>query len=163
MHECADVGFPSHDRIGRAILTYFPPSSDTKFLEPEFILGQDIHRLSNWWSQYERCPETQRLHIHAYAEFKQTSRPRFNILDAIFKSHDFGWDCRTARKASAAQRQGAINYVHKFESRLDSVQPFTWSGNVCDAKFDPTFVPLPKKSKRKSRDDEIETMRLYIA
>ncbi|BAJ40167.1 putative replication-associated protein [Protobacilladnavirus tenuis] len=149
--------------ISRAILTYFPPTSDAKYLEPEFMLGQDIRRLSNWWSQYEKCPESGAVHIHAYAEFKRELRPRFNLLDELIRSHVDCWNCRTARKSSESQRQGAINYVHKFETRLDGFQPFTWPKNESNAKFDPSFVRTnSKQNKRKARDDAIEEQRQYI-
>lgn len=154
----------NNTRIGRAILTYFPLTSDTKFLEPEFILGQDnIHRVTNWWSQYELCPESSRLHIHAYVEFKQKCRPTFRTLDTIIRSHFDCWNCRTARKASTSQRQGAVNYVHKLETRLGSREPFTWPKNESDVKFDPSFVRTnSKNNKRKARDDAIEEQRQYI-
>lgn len=154
----------NNTRIGRAILTYFPTTSESKYLEPEFILGRTlVLRCSNWFSQYELCPETKRMHIHAYVEFKRDSRPRFNTLDDRFKSLDLGWNCRTARKTSESQRQGAVNYVHKLESRMDGFEPFTWSENDDkNLKFDPNFVPKTKKDKRKARDDAIEEQRQYI-
>nr|BAP99817.1 predicted replication-associated protein [Chaetoceros tenuissimus DNA virus type-II] len=155
---------PNNTKIGRAIFTYFPPTSESKYLEPEFILGRaHVHRLSNWFSQYELCPTTDRKHIHAYVEFKRTARPKFSLLNALFESHGLGWNVRTARKSSPSQRQGAVNYVHKFETRLDGAEPFTWSENEDkELKFDPSFARYSKKDKRKARDDAIEEQRQYI-
>jgi hypothetical protein len=148
------------NKVSRCILTYFPPNSNREWLEPDTFFLQCKNRINIWVSQFENCPDTGRLHCHAYVEFKHSYQPRFKTIRDCFQKHGFMVSIRLAKKSNTKQRQGAVNYVSHPDKRAPDCDPceaFFWEHNNPIVKFDPTCV-----NNKKRKADVTEEQRLHI-
>lgn len=150
------------NRIGRAILTYFPPNTDDKWLAPETIFGDSTRNtVMNWVAQFEECPETERLHVHAYVEFHNRARPKFHTLrqrlGAVIGKPG---NVRPSKRASKNQQECAVNYCTKPDGRLEGTEPLFWPQNKTNLSFQPKLIG--NKKDKKSRQDEKEEQVKYI-
>lgn len=146
-------------RVGRALLTYFPPEGEEAgdWLNPSYFF-QESHMPDNWVAQYELCPTTGQMHCHAYASWTASNRMRFNTLrEAIVKSgyKDVRVHIRLPRSTSKRATQCAINYCTDPSKRMPGTESVTFG----PAKW--AFDEKTSRTKRK-RDDEKEEQRLHI-
>ena len=155
-----ETALNGRNKIGRAILTFFPPNNHRNWLLPETFFPHVKESFSIWVAQFENCPETGKLHVHVYVEFKNTHRMRFNTVRDHFGKHGLVVSIRLAKKANAKQRQGGVNYCSHPDKRAPDCEPveaYFWPDNNPQVTFDPTMV-----SDKKRKRDGIEEMRQYI-
>jgi len=142
-----------NNMISRCILTAFVPDTDPKWLQPTTWFEEK--RIGLWCGQFEECPETERLHIHIYVEFKHQFRLRWNtIRNTIERVSGKPGNIAAAKKVSAKQRQGAVNYVLK-PDRMFETEPFIWEHNKVEVCFKPDAVKKQKRSKTDEREEQV--------
>lgn len=160
-------GENEHDgknKISRCILTFFPPHASPDWLSPDMFFAEPQQHINIWVSQFEKCPETTKLHVHVYVEFNNNYRPRFNTIKQLFQRHGFEVSIRLSKRNNNRQRQGGVNYCSHPEKRatdLDVKEAFFWKYNNPLVKFDPTFV-TSKANDKKRKADQVEEQRQYI-
>lgn len=163
-------GFESFEdkrkKIRRCMLTIFPIDDDPKWLDPYTYWKHADSVLNIWCGQFEICPDTQRLHAHIYLEFKNTKPVRFTTLTRLFRdilgTHI---NVKNPTKTNNTQRQGAVNYVTKINTRHPDHEPYYWSENNPKVAFDESFNKFKSRrseKKESSKSEDIEDMRLWI-
>lgn len=141
--------------ISRCILTAFPPDLDPKWLQPRTFFEE--HKIAIWCGQFEICPQTDRLHVHFYIEFKHAHRMRFNSLKSVIeKATGKPGDIQLPRRISKKQRQCAINYVLKPDGIADDTTPFIWADNKFPVAYDPSLRKKSAKSKQDLDKERID-------
>nr|QKY77691.1 replication associated protein [Haslea ostrearia associated bacilladnavirus] len=158
---------PGRDKIRRCMITIFPVDDEMKWLDPHTYFQNPNRTLQIWCGQFEKGGDTGKLHAHIYMEFKNDTPKRFGTLASLFKSktgcHP---NIQVPKKSSLNQRQGAVNYVSKVETRVEGHEPYFWGGNSPKVAFDQkvwekrTDKPSSDRSSKKS--DEVEAQRLHI-
>lgn len=149
------------NKIGRCILTMFVPDTDDKWIQPEtYWASSSTNVLQNWVAQFEECPTTERLHVQAYAEFNHENRPRFNELKVMIRrvtgTHG---NIAVAKRASLKQRDSAVNYCMKPDSRYHGSNPFVWGHNQDLLAFNQELYdkrPSKKVSKEDLKDQQVD-------
>lgn len=153
-HSSSDGSF-----LRRALCTIFAPDADRKWLDPAtYFASTDNIRI--WVCQFERCPQTSRLHVQLYVEF--SGQMRFGQLRRAFADKCGGAvNVRSPRRASAHQRACGVNYCLKPDTRLEASDPMIWAGNAIPVAFDPDLYGK-RKSKKTKRDAEKEQQIAHI-
>ena len=136
----------NRSKISRCIITAFVPEVDDKFLKPEHWFQNPDH-VCNWVGQFEECPQTERLHVQIYVEFKHDHRPRFGMLKNLIRTiTGKPGDIAVSKVCTARQRQMAVNYCSKPFSRYHETTPFFWEKNKDNLRFD-------SKSYKNNKED----------
>jgi hypothetical protein len=154
-----DMVEPSNtrSRVARCIITAFVPEAHERWLQPLTWFPEDM--VLNWCGQLEECPTTERLHIHCYVEFKHAKRPKFcTIRNRIKQVTGKNGDVKCAKRSSARQRQGAVNYCLKDSGRLHGTNPFIWDHNHTELKS----RPFEKSKTKKTKEDVVAEQVDYI-
>jgi len=147
-------------KIGRCIVTIFPPDKDVKWLNPVTYFPVPENEISIWCGQFELAPTTDALHAHLYIEFvrEPDKRPRFSKLRNIFtKFFESTVNIKRSKLASNTQRQCAVNYVLDESKRAPMTNNFIWDGctetvGYCDVT----------KTNKTTKQTDTETQRLWI-
>ncbi|AXH73196.1 MAG: putative replication-associated protein [Bacilladnaviridae sp.] len=153
-------GTDRRQQISRAILTYFPDTVETIWLEPDTFFTDPKSLILNWVGQYEVCPSTAKLHVHIYVEFIHHARPRFEYLLQTWRHHGLAVNIRRSQRSSAVQRQGAVNYCTDDEKRKLETRVYLWPH--CSSPSKMVYSIAHAKPKTQSKDDKVEDMRVYI-
>jgi len=147
-------------RISRALLTLFPPTENDLYLRPETYFKTSI--FVNWCAKFEMCPDTNKLHVHAYVEFDTNKRPRFNALrQMLIAVIGINSNIRVPKRCNKNQRLCAVNYVLKPDTSTES-PPFIYPKNTFNMKFDVTLWEKRSKKTTKSKSDTTEEQLNYI-
>lgn len=148
----------SKTKIRRGIITIFPPNTDAVWLDPVTYFNNPEKKIDLWCGQFELAPTTDALHAHIYVEFSTEYRPRFSVVRNIFTKHfDSTVNIRRSQRASAKQRQCAINYVQDEFKRAPNSINYVWPG--CTV---PVGYCNDSKAKKKADVTDTETQRLWI-
>jgi hypothetical protein len=159
-HVCDEVDEEpkQNSKIGRCIITFFNVHPNIQHLEPELYFGESARTtVKNWCGQFEICPLTEAKHAHVYAEFFQDSRgdfrPRFTRLRQLFASHHDRVNIRVPKRTSNKQRQCAVNYCLKPETRMSEPEiQHIWKHNANPLKFDAELFDKKPASKEAKVD-----------
>jgi len=119
-----------------ALVTFFPPDSDEKWLLPETYF-EDTSVIKIWCGQFESATTTETLHGHIYVEFTHKHPQRFAAISKIF-TNAVGKQCnvKTPNRVSNKSRACAVNYVLKPGGRLPDSKEFIWPHNLVKVAFD---------------------------
>lgn len=148
------------NKIRRAILTYFPNNGHRDWLKPD-TFHFPPNSVRNWCAQFEECPETGTLHVHAYVEFKNGIR--FATLNNKIETHTGKHgNIQKADKCSEPQRQGAVNYCTNESKRKPDTEAYIWHANQDELKFDPKFVNNPNKRQKLSRASKADSQKKML-
>lgn len=155
-------GETGRNKVGRCLLTMFPPDTDAQWLMPEnYFFPKTQQIVSIWVAQFEHAPTTGKLHVQAYVEFVNSHRPRFNELKSIIKRvTGSAGNIQTAKRGSSKQRACAVNYCLKPSGRSPNTEPCIWKHNTTSVAFDEALFNnrVPKATKQ----DEKEAQLNYI-
>ncbi|UNI72585.1 MAG: replication associated protein [Avonheates virus SG2_28] len=143
-----------NNKIGKFILTAFPPDCDAKWLLPSTYFT-DTSVVENWCGQFETATTTQELHLHLYIELVNSKRMRFNQLRKLFaevigKGCDISRNKRTSNHAQAC----SVNYVLAPSKRADGTEPFIWEHNKKKLSFDESLWKERTTKQAKPTKDE---------
>ncbi|AQA27289.1 replication associated protein [Amphibola crenata associated bacilladnavirus 1] len=166
--ELTDYSEESNQRnkLGRCIVTLFPPDSEPKWLDPSTYYTDPASVVKIWVGQFEITPETNQIHAHIYIEFHHKKRPKFNLFVKMFTDvigkHV---NVKSPKKSNNTQRQGAVNYCMKDETRMPDHQPYLWPGNnpavaFCQKSWDARTTKT--SHNRPSREESVEEQRQWI-
>lgn len=145
----------SGKRISACLITLFPPKADKKYINPQSFFGSAWNTYINVWvAQFEKCPETDRLHCHIYTEFVHERRFRFNQLLKVINPVCKDNDIQVPRGRSKKQRQGAVNYCQKEYTRVGPAPSFKWAIPEINIAYDSEFADT--RVKKKSKKDGIK-------
>lgn len=146
------------NKLGRFILTIFPEEVKDNFLDPEFYWSNAKDLFQVWCGQWETCPSTLRTHFHIYAECKSKKRIQFSVCHNRLRKFHNRVQIQNASRASAKQRQCAINYCLDERKRMDDTEPFIWKHNTVACAYDDAF----EKPSKNERGQEVDKQRSWI-
>lgn len=153
-----------NNKINRFILTFFPDKAEPKYLSPCYYFKNPKSMFDLWVAQFEECPTTEKLHVHAYVECNRKNRPTFKYIHTHMRAFWSRVQIQLAKRSSQKQRQCAINYVTDARKRLPDTEFHKWSENKFDVNFcEKTAAERsPKKDSKSSKDEQQEAQRLWI-
>lgn len=159
-----EVGAGAKD-IQRAILTFFPPTTNRGWLRPSTYFQMTAqHKIKNWCGQFEKCPTTGKLHAHVFVEF--VGKLTFNKIRSLFKEQGLVVSVSKSHKNGPKPKQYAINYCLDPRKRLNQGACYIWEHCKDTVKFDRASAkrtaPNATKSQFDKKKDEQEAQRLWI-
>jgi len=158
-----ETGIDHKPLVSAFILTAFPSTAHNQWLLPETYFENPKDMFKIWCGQFEIGTETEGLHFHLYCEFQNKKRLRFKQLLKLFnKVLEKHPNIRISKRLNKKQRQGAVNYVSKTDTRLNETVPYFWEHNNPVVAFDQSVWDQRTSPKTSKKDEAIEEQRLWI-
>ena len=143
--------------VSRGLVTVFHDEPTRHAIDPASYFGVDWKaRVQLWNAQWEKAPTTGIVHAHIYFELRRTGRMRTEqFLETINKVSPRN-NVKFAKRCSKNQRQGAVNYTFKKESRIEDAITFRWSDANIKLAYDDKYAYEHKENKKDEKTKIIE-------